>query len=55
MDCDYDRAAITRALNTQIQRGAIASERLYGDGDAGARIAELLATVELTHEKQLTY
>lgn len=55
MDCDYDRAAITRALNTQIQRGAIESERLYGDGEAGRRIAELLATVELTHEKQLAY
>jgi UDP-hydrolysing UDP-N-acetyl-D-glucosamine 2-epimerase len=55
VDCDYDRAAITRALDAQIQRGAIEPERLYGDGEAGRRIAELLATVELTHEKQLTY
>jgi hypothetical protein len=33
----------------------VASDTLYGDGRAGKRIAECLATAPFTIEKQLTY
>jgi len=29
--------------------------KVYGDGQAGQRIVELLATVQLKHDKQITY
>ena len=35
--------AIAAAIRRQMERGRLPSEALYGDGHAGARIAELLA------------
>ncbi len=55
IDVDYDRAAIRRAIDEHGHNGRPARDTLYGDGHAGARIADLLATVELTIEKRLAY
>ena len=35
--------------------GKLADDPLYGTGNAGERIADLLADVALTFEKKLTY
>jgi UDP-hydrolysing UDP-N-acetyl-D-glucosamine 2-epimerase len=54
-DVDHDRAAITAAIRDHLRSGRPAPDHLYGDGQAGARIADTLATAELRIEKKLTY
>lgn len=55
VDVDHGRGAITGAIRDHIRRGRPAPDRLYGDGRAGARIADTLASFELSIEKRLTY
>jgi UDP-hydrolysing UDP-N-acetyl-D-glucosamine 2-epimerase len=55
IDVDHDRAAIAAAIRQHIGRGRPASDHLYGDGKAGARIADCVASAELSIEKRLTY
>ncbi len=55
IDVDHDRTAIASAIAEHVRRGRAASDHLYGDGGAGRRIADCLATAELTVEKRLTY
>ena len=55
LDVDYDRAAILRAIRHQSEDGRCDPDHLYGDGEAGRRIADLLATQDLTVEKRLAY
>lgn len=55
IDVGYDRAAIIAAVRHQLKSGRLPSDTVYGDGKAGPRIAELLATCELRVEKRLTY
>jgi hypothetical protein len=51
----HDRGAITAALARHRAQARPAPDHLYGDGGAGPRIAEALATAPLTIEKRLTY
>ncbi len=51
-DCGYQRLEIESAIQTQLQHGRYERDFLYGDGSSGSRIAELLATVELTSDKK---
>jgi UDP-hydrolysing UDP-N-acetyl-D-glucosamine 2-epimerase len=55
VDCSYDRTEITAAISQQLAGDRPPGTSLYGDGAAGARIAELLASVPLTIEKRLAY
>jgi UDP-hydrolysing UDP-N-acetyl-D-glucosamine 2-epimerase len=55
IDVDHDRAAIAGAVREHIRRGRAPADHLYGDGRAGGRIADCLATAELKIEKRLTY
>lgn len=55
IDVEHDRAAIAGAIREHQRRGRPAPDHLYGDGQAGRRIADCLATVALTVEKRLTY
>lgn len=55
VDVGYDRDEIGAALKNQMVIGRMPSDALYGDGSAGNRIAQLLATSHLTVEKRLTY
>jgi UDP-hydrolysing UDP-N-acetyl-D-glucosamine 2-epimerase len=55
VDAYYDRQAIRKAAETQISRGPYPSDLTYGDGQAGRRIADLLATLEPVGEKRLVY
>jgi UDP-N-acetylglucosamine 2-epimerase len=54
-DAGYDRDEITEAINRHLNNGHLPSNTLYGDGKAGARIADLLGSVPLRMEKHLTY
>ena len=55
IDVGYDRAAIANGVREHIRLGRPATDHLYGDGRAGRRVAECLATADLRVEKRLTY
>lgn len=55
IDVDHDRGAIAGAIQEHLQRGRPEPDRLYGDGNAGTRIADTLACVQLSIEKRLAY
>ncbi len=55
LDVSYDRGEIAGAIRHHMGNGTYPRDPIYGDGNAGHRIAELLATVPLTIEKRLTY
>ena len=55
IDVDHDRRQIAEAIDRHRQTGRAAPDHLYGDGRAGGRIAECLATAPLMVEKRLTY
>lgn len=55
IDVECDRAAIAEAIREHMRRGRPGRDELYGDGLAGQRIADCLATIEFTVEKRLTY
>jgi UDP-hydrolysing UDP-N-acetyl-D-glucosamine 2-epimerase len=55
IDVDHDRTAIAGAIREHIRRGRPKSDHLYGDGQAGGRIADCLATAVFRVEKRLTY
>ena len=55
IDVVYEKGAIKDAINQQIQANQIASSTIYGDGDAGSKIAAILATCALSFHKTITY
>lgn len=55
VDVDHDRDAIHEATQRQVAIGRHEQDHIYGDGQAGGRIADLLATIEVDVVKQLTY
>jgi UDP-hydrolysing UDP-N-acetyl-D-glucosamine 2-epimerase len=55
IDVGYDAAEIESAIRTQLDNGKYESTHLYGDGNAGERIVDLLASEEVTLQKQLAY
>jgi len=55
IDVGYHTGEIRKAIEYQIAHGPYASSDVYGDGLAGQRIAEILATVPLSVEKRITY
>ena len=55
IDVDHDKAAIAGAIREHMTRGKAPCDHLYGDGRAGGRIADTLASVPLQVEKRLTY
>jgi UDP-hydrolysing UDP-N-acetyl-D-glucosamine 2-epimerase len=55
IDAPHQRAAIAAAIRRQIAHGPYAVDAIYGDGRAGTRIAEILATESVSIQKQITY
>lgn len=55
VDVGYDRGAIAAAVTKQAAIGRCEGDELYGDGNAGVRIARLLGEVDLRSDKQLGY
>ena len=55
LDVGYGQAEIEGAIRERAGKGRFQSDRLYGDGGAGDRIADLLAGQPLTIEKRLCY
>jgi UDP-hydrolysing UDP-N-acetyl-D-glucosamine 2-epimerase len=56
LDVDADRRAIMAATRHHLANGGrYPADKLYGDGRAGVRIADVLSTAQLRITKQLTY
>jgi UDP-hydrolysing UDP-N-acetyl-D-glucosamine 2-epimerase len=56
IDCSYEIKSIAEAINEQMKYlGRFDSENLYGDGIAGRKIANILATIEFDFQKTITY
>lgn len=55
LDVDCDRFEITAAIRHHRRNGCYPNNRLYGDGHAGKRIAQLLSEEPLKIEKRLSY
>jgi UDP-hydrolysing UDP-N-acetyl-D-glucosamine 2-epimerase len=55
IDVSHDKAEILNAINTMWATGKAGRDTVYGNGNAGENIADVLARVPLTIEKTLTY
>jgi UDP-hydrolysing UDP-N-acetyl-D-glucosamine 2-epimerase len=55
VDVGYDRDETAAAVRAQLERGPYEPEPIYGDGHAGERIAEILATRPLSIHKRISY
>jgi UDP-hydrolysing UDP-N-acetyl-D-glucosamine 2-epimerase len=55
LDVGYSRCEIKEAIGHHLGNGRYPRDPLYGSGDAGRRIADLLAMVPLRIEKRLAY
>lgn len=55
VDVDYNKDLISKAIKTMISGPKLQSEHIYGDGESGTRIANILADVTLRFHKTITY
>lgn len=55
LDVGYDKEAIKKAIAHQINNKEIHQSSIYGDGNSGSKIAEVLAEISLTFHKTITY
>ena len=56
IDIDHNRSAIADAIRAQIDHGTYATDDVYGDGQAGPRIADHLAALGAVDvQKRITY
>ena len=55
LDVPHDAGAIYAAIERQLSNGRYPRSLIFGDGVAGKRIADILATAELRLEKTLNY
>ncbi|MBK5957172.1 UDP-N-acetylglucosamine 2-epimerase (hydrolyzing) [Rhodoplanes elegans] len=55
IEVPYDKKQISDAIARQVKHGHYAMNPLYGDGSAGRKIADVLATEEVDVQKCITY
>jgi UDP-hydrolysing UDP-N-acetyl-D-glucosamine 2-epimerase len=55
IDCDYKSEEIAKAITTHLQHGKYDSDPIYGNGDAGIKIAQAVADWTPTINKMLNY
>ena len=55
VDADYDRGEIADAIRAQVEHGPYEHEPIYGSGDAGEKIAAVLAERPLSIHKRMTF
>ena len=54
-DVVYDKELIKNAINERMTSNSIKEEQIYGDGKSGQRIADILANLDFTFHKTITY
>lgn len=55
IDVDCNRTAITEAIRKQLVHGKYKSEPIYGNGNAGEKIADILSKINVKIQKKITY
>lgn len=55
LDINYDKELIINAVHQQIKNNNIESSSIYGEGNSGKKIAEILSKVDLNFHKTITY
>ena len=55
IDCSYKKNEIKSAIEKHLDHGHYDSEFIYGDGYAGKKMADSLATCELKYHKTISY
>ena len=55
IDVNHDQSEIIEAIQTHLSNGHYPNDHLYGNGHAGEKIADILATVPLKHTKRIMY
>ncbi len=55
LDCDYQQQHIIAAIKQQIKHGKYQPDHIYGNGNSGTQIAELLGKLPLQFDKKITY
>jgi UDP-hydrolysing UDP-N-acetyl-D-glucosamine 2-epimerase len=55
VDCDYKKEQIINAINQQIVNGKYPLDNIYGDGQSGKKIANLLSEVPIQFDKKISY
>ena len=55
IDVDYDTAAILDGIRSQMDAGPCESDVIYGDGNAGRRIADIIASADPAVQKTICY
>ncbi|WP_438968722.1 UDP-N-acetylglucosamine 2-epimerase [Nonlabens sp.] len=55
LDIDYDKETIKNAISQQMTHSSLTNSTVYGNGNAGKKIADLLATIDLPFHKTITY
>ena len=55
VDVDYSRQAIINGIKGWLKHGVVQQSKVYGDGNAGRQIANLLGTVPLKYHKTICY
>ncbi len=55
IDVDYNATQIADAIKKQLDHGRYPSEPIYGDGHAGPKIADIMATFDFQIQKQITF
>jgi UDP-N-acetylglucosamine 2-epimerase len=55
LDVPYNKDKILNAVKFQIKNGHYSSNNIYGDGKAGEKIADIIASVPFSIEKILMY
>ena len=55
LDVNYNKEEIKKAIKDQIKNMNISSSTIYGNGESGQKMADLLAEIRLTFHKTITY
>lgn len=55
INAGYNRKEIMEAIQSQLKHGRYSADPLYGSGDAGEQIAQILATIKPPIQKTITY
>ena len=55
IDCNYSTKEIKSSIKKQLKAVKYERQLIYGQGDAGKKIAEILATCSLRFNKKITY
>ena len=55
IDVGYDTDKIFEAVKTQLKHGKYKSQAIYGSGDAGVKIADIISTCEPSTQKVINY